>query len=152
MQLSKERLKHMFSNTTILTDGTNSDPTTILVGPENGKTIRKSVAGVTLTIGSQPSNENGGTPSSRSAISLELKKPDANGKLVTSYVRLIIMTPSQETAIISDAEVQTLTAQLVNFLVQMDQDASTLAANIGAGNFVTPGSLPAVPRLRVGEP
>lgn len=94
--------------------GTQSTVATAIInGPENGGTLRRSIDGTVLSIKHQSSNENGKTPSLRSAVTIERPFTDDDGLVTKGYVRLITLTPVGK---ITVAQLAKLVNELVTFL------------------------------------
>lgn len=134
----------MFTTTNLLKNTSEYIPITLLDGPTNRKTVHGSADGMTrMDIAHQESNENPGLITQRSTVRItNSKEIEDSGKLVNGYVQLTLSVPRAE---FSATDVQTLVAQLVNFL-------TTPSGVYAEGLTAAASDLVAVPRLYAGEP
>jgi hypothetical protein len=135
----------MFTNTVSLCSTSSIVPTSIIDGPTNRRTLRRSADGkIEFSIAHNESNENPGFVTQRSnvRISKEFVLGDTD-KSVRAYVQLTSSIP-QGVDEVTAAAVQALIGKLLSFLVNSE--------NGGNLTVVTDGDLGAVPRLLAGEP
>jgi hypothetical protein len=134
----------MFNDITLST-GTNEGVAVLIDGPTNRKTIR-AFGHKTVTIAHGDSNENNaaGVTTQRSNVRINLDKEiEDSGKTASGYVQLTLSVPKD---VITEAEVKTLVAQLLNFLMHGETPNSEEA------KIVLTTDLDSVPRLYAGEP